>query len=123
MVPSGRIMKLDKPFTVTVRGPKGQPIVREVKKLGATIVPLELALTQLKETFAKKEVRNPFGNAQVRVSDSSMNKVYEESSFTMIIEGLKKVTGSITVESGGSKRAREEEIGGKVREKKSRHDF
>jgi hypothetical protein len=124
-VPSGKAMRLDQPFNVSIRTGVGKapgPATREVKSIAAHIVPLDLAVRHLDEVIRKKEVLNPFGNASVRVSESNLNKVFNGESCALIVAGLRKLSGSVIAVSGGSKRrdiADEDES----RKKKARYAF
>jgi hypothetical protein len=123
-VPAGRTMRLDQPFQVSVRtsGPTTSVTTRVVKSIAVAVVPLDLALRHLKEVIEKKEILNPFGNAQVRVSDSNLNKIFRDDSCNKIVDGLKKLTGSVVSGPGGTKR-KDLEGEDEIRKKRARYEF
>lgn len=127
-VPQGKEMSLQKSFKITnpkLRQEKGPAATRDVTKIGAIIIDLDMAITHMRQTFELKTVLNPFGNSVVNASASHQNKIYEKDSCDLIVNELRKAAKVTVVDSGtgGSKRSREDEEEPSVSNKKKKSAF
>jgi hypothetical protein len=105
-IPGGKNMLLDQAWRISLPARGSRPAEhRDVSKVAAQMVPLELALQHLDAVFTEKSLWNPFGNTIVNVSASNLNKVFEGDSCQMILAAFRNAL-SVTVStgSGGSKR-------------------
>lgn len=112
-VPGGKEMRLSSQFKVPcVRGKVGREFEdhREVKKLAVQFVPHEVAVMHMRQVIEQKTILNPFGNIKIVRSASHISKEFEGESFSMLIEGLRKVAQVVVSdEKGKGKREREGE--------------
>lgn len=119
-VATGKTMNISGKMAVTYRTKGGEQKTRDVTKLGLQVVDLAQALIHLDQVFETKEIMNPFGNAQVRVSDSSLYKTFEKESATKIITALRGALGvkTVTDPGVGKKRRNDDEEGSSTGKKR-----
>jgi hypothetical protein len=127
-VPGGKEMELSKAFKVTsaaIRKEKGPQGHKEISKIAATLLPLDMAIQHLKMVVQNKTVLNPFGNAVANASSSHINKVFEGDSCVLLVSALRKLAKvTVAVEGkGGTKRGAEEEDSAASQRKKAKFGF
>lgn len=111
-VPGGKEMYIDRPFRVTnakLQKEKGATAHRDVTKIGCTLLPIELAITHIKQVKELKTILNPFGNAVVVKSASHINKEFEGDSCQMILNALRGYAKVTVADVGSSKRKERDE--------------
>lgn len=127
-VPGGKEMMLTKSFRVTnpqIKKEKGPQGHRDVTKIGAILVPLEVAIAHMKTTFEEKTVLNPHGNARVDNSASHANKIFEKDSCSSIVAALRSAARVTVTDEAGSKKRRtdDDETGGPSKKGRLELDF
>jgi hypothetical protein len=124
-IAGGKVMSLLRPFTITARNGKSKgEEERTITKIGAQVVPLDLAIRHLQEVVDKKEILNPFANARTHLSDDHIHKAFEKESCSTLVAALRKVAGATVMDAGGSSRKRgNDESGPSGRKKAKLTDF
>jgi hypothetical protein len=108
-VPGGKAMNLTAPFRVAITQ-KGVAGHRDVTKIAANTVPLELALRHLDDVFQDKNVWNPYGNQSVQTSTANIHKVFVDDSCSMIVASFRKALHiNVVSEAGQNDRKRKGE--------------
>jgi hypothetical protein len=127
-VPGGKEMMLTRPFriaTPTARKERGVQGTRDITKIAAILVPLDMAIVHLRTCIESKSVLNPFGNAIVNASTSHINKIFERDSCDMLVRSLRDVAKVTVVDEGarGTRRGREEDDEAAGASKKGRIEY
>jgi len=118
-------MDLKSPFRITNAAVKkaGGPMAhKDIKKIGAIMLPLELAVSHMKMTMKDSMVLNPYANNVVTTSAQNIVKPYEGESCEAIVAAFRRGL-KITIATGsGTKRKNEEEDEGRKKAKKGGMD-
>ncbi|QMP84025.1 hypothetical protein [Rhizoctonia solani ambivirus 1] len=124
-VPTGRHMKINEAFRVTSKDRSGNVTTRDVNKISAHLVPLEVAIKEFRDFMRDKTVFNVFGNQVVHTSDSAIFKTYKDEGFIAVLGALREVAGVTTVDtqSGGKKRKADDDAEGGRKKKKYVEEF